>query len=58
MCTRFAAYLRDTPLGPAIGMVFDNLRDWRFVKDGYNDDTAVLFIGDLDGLLRRQEDAR
>jgi hypothetical protein len=48
---RGAAKLRSTPVGWAIGMVFDNLPDWNFAADGYNDDTGVLEIHDLDGLL-------
>jgi hypothetical protein len=44
---RDVVYLRDTPEGTAIGMVFDSLPDWQFARDGYNDDTGVLFIHDV-----------
>jgi hypothetical protein len=48
---RAVAYLRETAVGRAIGLVFDNLPDWEYARDGYNDDTGVLMIHDVEGLL-------
>lgn len=45
------AYLRGTPTAWAIDMVFDALQDWDLADEGYNADSGILRIRDVDALV-------